>query len=99
MQRIRRRCFTPTYRDITVPVAIPHRLDSRTHHRYGVLRTFSRIPKASGRYLVHCAVSGDSLVFGDDVVVMVFVEVDVLDDDVDDMLISLAWGCRDTSTR
>ena len=62
-----------------VPVAIPHKQDSRTHHRNGLFRTFSRIPKASGRYFVHFAVSGDSDVLGDDeVVVVVVVVVDMV---------------------
>lgn len=33
---------------------------SRTHHRYEDFRTASRIPKASGKYLVHLAVSNGS---------------------------------------
>jgi hypothetical protein len=75
-----------THRDIVVPVAIPHKQDSRTHHRNGLFLTFSRIPKASGRYFVHFAVSGDSDVLGDDevVVVVVVVVVDMVNRSVMD---------------
>ena len=55
---------------MVVPVAIPHKKDSRTHQRYGLFRTFSRIPNASGRYFVHCAVSGNTAVLGDGAVVV-----------------------------
>ena len=42
---------------MAVPVAMPHMADSRTHQRYLFCRTDSRIPNASGKRSIHCAVS------------------------------------------
>lgn len=58
--KIQSPCRCCTHKLMAVPVAIPHIPPSRTHHRYDDCRTASWIPKASGRYRVHLAVSKGS---------------------------------------